>query len=220
VTYMFVILFLAMMGYIIFFAAVKSKDLINSPYNVRLNSMAERVVRGDIVDCDGNVLATTEVSDDGNETRVYPYGKLYAHVVGYDVNGKAGLELSENFDLLTSSAFFIERIVNQMKNKKNMGNTIVTTLDTDLQKAAYDALGNHDGAVVVMEVTTGKILTMVSKPSFTPGSVSKNWDKLVSHDESVLLNRATQGAYAPGSTFKIVTTLEFMRENADFSAAR
>ena len=220
VTYLFVVLFLAMMGYIIYFTAVKSKDLINSPYNVRLNSMAERVVRGDIVDNEGNILATTEVSDDGAERRVYPYGKLYAHVVGYDVNGKAGLELSENFDLLTSSAFFIERIINQMKDEKNIGNTIVTTLDTDLQKAAYDALGNHDGAVVVMDITTGKILTMVSKPSYTPGTVSKNWDKLVSHKESVLLNRATQGAYAPGSTFKIVTTLEFMRENADFSSYR
>ncbi len=206
-----------MMGYIVYFAAVKSKDIINSPYNVRLNSMAERVVRGDIVDKDGNVLATTEMSGDGQETRVYPYGKLYAHVVGYDVNGKAGLELSENFDLLTSSAFFVERIANQMRDKKNVGNTIVTTLDTELQQVAYDALGSNDGAVVVMDVTTGKILTMVSKPTYNPNTVSNNWSKLIADEDSVLLNRATQGAYAPGSTFKLITTLEFMREDSSYA---
>lgn len=216
ITYLFVILFLSMMGYIIYFTTVQSKEIINSPYNVRLDSMSEQVVRGDIVDNKGNVLATTEVSSNGEETRTYPYGKLYAHVVGYDVNGKSGLELSENFDLLTSGAFFVERIINQMQDEKNIGNTIVTTLDTTLQQTAYDALGSQDGAVVVMDVTTGKILTMVSKPSYNPNTVAKNWSKLVSDEESVLLNRATQGAYAPGSTFKVITTLEYLRENANY----
>ena len=71
--------------------------------------MADRVVRGKILDKDGNVLAKTEVDDNGTETRVYPYRDLYAHVVGYDSHGKSGLESTENFHLLTSNAFFLEK---------------------------------------------------------------------------------------------------------------
>ena len=212
VTYLFVGLFLVMMGYIVYFTAIKSKEIINSPYNVRLDSMAERVVRGDIVDKDGNVLAETKVSKDGTETRHYPYGKKYAHVIGYDSKGKAGLESVQNFNLLTSNSFILEQIANQVQDKKNMGNTVVTTLDTKLQEAAYDALGSYKGAVVVMEVSTGKILAEVSKPTFNPNTIGEDWEWLTTDEESALLNRATQGAYAPGSTFKLVTTLAYMRQ--------
>ena len=219
-TYLFVGLFLLMMGYIAYFAAVKSKDIINSPYNVRLDSMSERVVRGDIVDKDGNVLAETKVSTKGIETRNYPYGKLFAHVIGYDSNGKSGLESVQNFNLLSSNAFFLEQIVKEIKEEKNMGDTVVTTLDTSLQKAAYDALGSYKGAVVVMEVSTGKILAMVSKPAFDPNTVSEDWEWLTTDEDSRLLNRATQGAYAPGSTFKLVTTLAYMRQDAAYQDYR
>ena len=97
-----------------------------------------------------------------------------------------------------------------------MGDSVVTTLNLELQEAAYDALGNYKGAVVVMEPSTGKILAMVSKPDFDPNTVAENWDFLNTDQDSVLLNRATQGQYAPGSTFKVVTALEYMRENPDY----
>lgn len=202
-----------MMGYIVYFNIIRSKDIINSPYNVRLDSMAERVVRGKILDRHGNVLAETKVDEGGNEQRVYPYSELYAHVVGYDVKGKSGLESAENFNLLTSNAFFVEKIVKEFQEKKNIGDNVVTTLDMNLQQAAYDALGSYKGAVIVMEVSTGKILSMVSKPDFDPNTIGKNWESITSGEESVLLNRVTQGAYAPGSVFKLVTTLAYMREN-------
>jgi len=213
VTYLFVGVFLAMMGYMVYFNVVRSKDIINSPYNVRLDSMTDRVVRGKILDKDGNVLAETEVDEDGDEKRVYPYGELYAHVVGYDSKGKSGLESAENFNLLTSNAFFVEKFVKEFQEEKNVGDSVVTTLDTNLQQAAYNALGSYKGAVVVMEVSTGKILSMVSKPDFNPNTIGKNWESITTGEESVLLNRVTQGAYAPGSVFKLVTTLAYMREN-------
>lgn len=216
VTYLFVALFLAMMGYLVYFNAVQSKDIINSPYNVRLDSMADRVVRGKILDKGGNVLAETKVADDGTETRVYPYGELYAHVVGYDSKGKSGLESAENFNLLTSNAFFMEKLVKEIREEKNIGDNVITTLDTNVQKAAYDALGNYKGAVVVMEASTGKILAMVSKPDFDPNMIPTDWEEISTSEESVLLNRATQGAYAPGSVFKLVTALSYIRENADY----
>lgn len=216
VTYFFVALFLVMMGYIVYFNAVRAKDIINSPYNVRLDSMADRVIRGKILDKDGNVLARTNVSEDGTETREYPYGNLYAHVVGYDAMGKSGLESTANFELLTSNAFFLEKLAKEFQEEKNIGDNIVTTLDTNLQQAAYDALGKYKGAVVVMEASTGKILAMVSKPCFNPNSLVEDWDTLVNTEDGILLNRATQGAYAPGSVFKLVTALGYMRQNPDY----
>ncbi len=213
---MFVGLFLAMMVYISYFQIVESSDIINSAYNTRLDSMADRVVRGKILDRNGNVLAQTIVGEDGSETRDYPYGRIFAHVVGYNVRGKSGLESVENFDLLTSDAFIVEQIGNELAGEKNQGNNVVTTLDARLQEAAYDALGDFRGAVVAIEPSTGKILAMVSKPDFNPNYVADNWDELSSSENSQLLNRATQGLYVPGSTFKIVTTLEYMRENPNY----
>ena len=204
------------MGYITYFQVARSRDIIRSPYNARQDSYADRVVRGKILDKEGNVLAQTNVSEDGTETREYPYGNMFAHVVGYSVQGKSGLESVENFELLTSNAFFLEKIKNEFQDKKNMGDSVVTTLNLELQEAAYDALGNYKGAVVVMEPSTGKILAMVSKPDFDSNTVAENWDFLNTDQDSVLLNRATQGQYAPGSTFKVVTALEYMRENPDY----
>lgn len=213
VTYIFVALFLGMMGYIVHFQVVKSKELINSPYNARKDSFAEQIIRGDILDRNGVVLARTTVAEDGTETREYPYGSLFAHVVGYSDHGKAGLESVANFDLLTSNAFFLIKMRNEFQDQKHRGDSVVTTLDLKLQQAASDALGYLKGAVVVIEPSTGKILAMVSKPDFDPNLVESNWEALNSDENSVLLNRATQGQYAPGSTFKVITALEYMRED-------
>ena len=209
-----------MMAYIIYFAAFRADSFVNSPYNKRQDLFAETVVRGDIVDRNGNVLAETLVADDGTETRNYPYGSVFAHVIGYSDTelGKTGLESVENFELLTSNAFFVEKIQNEFNGEKNMGDTVVTTLDADLQQAAYDALGDNKGAVIVMEADTGKILAMVSKPTFDPNEIRTEWESLNSDEEnSPLLNRATNGSYAPGSSFKVVTTLAFMRQNSSYA---
>lgn len=214
------LLFLALMIYIVYFNAVRAKEIVNSPYNERQDNFAERVVRGNITDRNGNVLAETQVWEDGTESRYYPYGALFAHVVGYSSSelGKTGLESVENFNLLTSNAFFLEKLKNEFQDQKNMGDTVVTTLDADLQQAAYDALGGNKGAVIVMEASTGKILTMLSSPSYDPNQIETEYSYLaVDEENSPLLNRATQGAYAPGSTFKIVTALEYMREHPDYA---
>ena len=217
-TYLFVTIFLAMMGYLVYFNVVKSKDIINSPYNVRLDSMADRVVRGKILDNEGNVLAKTDVQEDGTETRIYPYGNMFAHVVGYDSKGKSGLESTANFHLLTSNANFMEQFVHELKEEKNIGDNVITTLDMTLQEAAYNALGDYKGAVVITEVTTGKIMAMVSKPDFNPNTISEDWSEIANSSGSMLLNRVTQGAYAPGSIFKLVTALEYMRENKAYNS--
>lgn len=219
ITYIFVGVFLAMMGYTVYYQATKSPEVINSSYNKRQDIFADKVVRGKILSKDKEVLAETQVAADGSEQRYYPYENIFAHVVGYSSKGKAGIESNTNFTLLRSNAFILERIKNTLKGEKNIGDNVVTNLDVELQKTAYNALGNYRGAVIVMEPETGKILAMVSKPDYNPNTMEANWDSLVedTSGESRLLNRATHGVYPPGSTFKIITTLAYIREHPDIS---
>lgn len=109
----------------------------------------------------------------------------------------------------------MEKVINELRGEKNLGDNVVTTLDLDLQKTASDALGNNRGAVIAMEPDTGKILCMVSQPNFNANQVDEKWQELIAPDntKAQLVNRATQGLYAPGSTFKILTALEYIREN-------
>ncbi len=215
--YAVVALFVAMAAYMGFFLQIKSEDVINNPYNARLDSFADRVVRGEILAADGTVLAQTQVDQEGNEVRVYPFGSLYSHVVGYSTKGKTGIESLANFYLLSSHVNLTEQVVNQLGGEKSPGDHVYTTLDPQLQQAASDALGDRRGAVIVMEPDTGKILAMVSKPGYDPNTLDADWEALTSedNDQGQLLNRATQGLYPPGSTFKIVTALEYMREHPD-----
>lgn len=216
-TYLVVGVFLCMVVYFGYFLQVESEDVINNTYNARLDSFAGRVVRGRILSNDGTVLAETLVDTEGNETRNYPYGPLFAHVVGYSTKGKTGIEALSNFYLLTSHVNLMEQVVNELSGEKNLGDYVVTTLDVGLQQVASDALGDRRGAVVVMEPDTGKVLAMISRPEYDPNSLLQDWDILTSegNEDGQLVNRATQGLYPPGSTFKIVTALEYIREHPD-----
>lgn len=213
VMYLFLALFLSMMAYFVYFQAVKSETFINSPYNSLQDLFSRRVVRGDILSADGETLASTRIQKDGTEIREYPYNRVFAHVVGYAENGKAGLENQENFSLLRSHEFFLKQMGNDIAGNKSKGDNIITTLDTQIQQTAYDALGSFDGAVIVMEPKTGKIIAMVSKPDYDPNSIKQEWESVSSEESTALFNRATQGKYAPGSVFKIFTTIGYYREN-------
>ena len=105
------------------------------------------------------------------------------------------------------------QITSSLKGEKSIGDNVYTTLNTKVQKAAYYALQGQKGAVVAMDPETGKIYAMVSKPDYRPAYVKENWTELNTSKNSLLLNRATQGLYPPGSTFKVVTALEYMREH-------
>jgi peptidoglycan glycosyltransferase len=92
---------------------------------------------------------------------------------------------------------------------------VITTLNYHLQKTAYDALGNYRGTVIALEPSTGKVMAMVSKPDFNLNEIDANWKSISNSSDSVLLNRAAQGLYPPGSVFKILTLLEYLREGND-----
>ncbi|MDD3277457.1 MAG: penicillin-binding transpeptidase domain-containing protein [Lachnospiraceae bacterium] len=214
VSYLFVGIFLSLIGYIVYFNVYKRDDFLNSPYNKRAASYQEEVIRGSICAADGTVLARTDVDEAGNETRVYPYNQLFAHAVGYSTSGGGGLESTESITLLTSHANPLEQVQNGFQNEKNTGDNLITTFNVNLQQAAYDAFGDNKGAVIVMKPSTGEVLVDLSKPDFDPNTISANWDTLSSDNEnSPLLNRSLQGLYPPGSTFKIITSLAYLRQN-------
>lgn len=215
VMYLFIGLFMLMPCYLGYFLFAKSGEIINNPYNLRQENFEKQVVRGSILTADKEVIARTEVGEDGTETRVYPFENLFSHVVGYSQSGKDGLEKIYNFQLLTSDIPVYEKIANGLKELKDSGNQLITTLNYTLQKTASEALDGKKGAVVVMEPSTGKILAMVSKPDYNPNQIEEIWESLSERqdtEQGYLLNRATQGRYPPGSTFKILTALEYLRE--------
>lgn len=210
ITYVFVGLFALLAVYLLIYLFTDGKEDINNSYNKRQELLAEKVVRGTIYSNDMTVLAETQIDESGNETRVYPYDELFCHVVGSFDMGKYGLESSYNFDLLTSDASIIEEVVAELNNEKLNGNSIVTTLDIDLQSVCYEALGDYDGAVMVMDAKTGDVLAMVSKPDYNPNDIAKIWSDIKAEDSGILVNRVTQGLYPPGSVFKLFTLGEYI----------
>ena len=216
VTWAFTILFLGMAGYITHYAMTHQQELINNSYNGRQQILLAQNRRGKIYSADGEVLAQTVEDAEGNEKREYPYQNLFSHVVGYASNGRMGVEAQANYYLINSNAPLSQKASLDISGEKYPGDDVYTTLDVELQQVASTALGVYQGAVIVTEPSTGKILAMVSKPDFNPEEIEAMWDELIADSESsVLLNRVTQGLYPPGSTFKIVTALEYIKENPD-----
>ncbi len=210
----FVGVFLAMISYLSYFVATNEQEMINNSYNSRQEILLAKNYRGSIYSADGEVLAETVLTSDGQEIRNYPYKNLFSHVIGFSTNGRTGVEAFSNYYLINSNISLKEKVANTTAGLKNPGNNVYTTLNVELQQAAYNAMGIYEGAIIVTECSTGKILAMVSKPDFDPNEIADIWDELVEDKESsVLLNRVTTGLYPPGSTFKIVTALEYIREN-------
>lgn len=214
-TYIFVGLFVVMAVYFAYYVGVKSDEQINNSYNKLANKLSETTVRGTIYDRNGNVLAKTDVDEDGTETRTYPYGDVFCHVVGMDKYGKSGLEALLNIDLLTSDQNVVNKVLADLSGNKYGGNNVITTLDADIQNAVYNAMKNYNGAVIVMDPETGKVLSMLSNPAYDPNTVVDQWNLLSNDENSVLLNRATMGLYTPGSIFKLFTLEEYLEEYGD-----
>lgn len=212
----FVALFLFMIGYLSHYVATNEQDLVNNSYNSRQNILLSQNYRGTIYSRDGEVLAETVIDTAQHEERVYPFGDLFAHVVGYSANGRMGLEAQANYYLINTNISLNNKVANDVAGVKNPGDNVYTTLDVQIQKVADEQLSVYKGAVIVTEVSTGRILAMVSHPDFDPNQIVEIWPSLLEDDsKTVLLNRATQGLYPPGSTFKIITALEYIRENPE-----
>ncbi len=212
----FVCLFASMLVYLGHFVATNEQEMIDNSYNSRQEIILSQNYRGNIYASNGEVLATTVFHSDGSESRFYPYENIFSHVVGYSTKGRTGIEAFANYYLINSDISMSDKIANSVAGVKNPGNNVYTTLDVDIQKAANRALGTYKGAIIVTECSTGRVLAMVSKPDFNPNEIVEIWDDLQTDTESsILLNRVSQGLYPPGSTFKMITSLEYIKENPD-----
>jgi peptidoglycan glycosyltransferase len=222
------LLFLALMLNATYLQYWQAGALNEDPRNRRVLEAAFSSERGAIL-VGGNrtEIARSVDSDDRYEfQRTYPEPFRYAHVTGwFSYFSQTGVEQSQNSVLSgEDSRLFVTRLVDLLSNSGTKGGSVQLTLDPEAQAAAFDglsALGEDvEGSVVAIEPSTGKILAMVSLPSYDPNeladhdftAVAKRAEELQERDDEPLLNRAIQTRLAPGSTFKLVTAAAAIEE--------
>lgn len=215
VFWLFFLLFFVLSAYFAKLIFIDSDAIITNPYNARMKITDESIKRGVIVDANGNILAESKMSGD-KYFREYPYGKVLCHVIGYSELGKSGIENKYNFPLQKVRFEIMQRLKNIAVDAEIEANNVVLTADADFSKYIREQLGDRNGSVVVMEPSTGKILSMVSYPNFNPETVGEDWNDLKTSDESPLINRAAQGLYIPGSTFKVITVAAAIENMEDW----
>lgn len=210
----FSICFLSIIAYLTYFNIYVGDKIINDPTNRRIRATENEVLRGSILDRNGDIIVYSKREGDGSQKRIYNYGEKFAPIVGYNsyIYGKTDVELGYNsylqgktsgYNILGSIFKTIKETINRDEKK---GNDVYLTIDMALQKKAYSALGNNKGAVVALNPITGEVLALVSKPSFDPENIDKIFNKLIKNElDTPLVNRASSGYYPPGSVFKIIT---------------
>ncbi|MHC3468485.1 peptidoglycan D,D-transpeptidase FtsI family protein [Streptomyces sp. 7R007] len=143
--------------------------------------------------------------------RTYKQGKLYAAVTGYASQSYAPTQLEGIYqDLLNGTDTRLKTVMDTVTGKRADPGNVITTIDPDVQQAAYDALGDKKGAAVAIDPSTGRILAVVSTPSYDPtaltdaNTAAAAWKKLNADPDKPLTNRALRQPLPPGSTFKLV----------------
>jgi peptidoglycan glycosyltransferase len=177
-----------------------------------------RIKRGLIRAADGTVLAANVRRKVAGQTlyfRTYPTGGLFAHLIGYStqVRSRAGLEQSENAYLTASNAnlgTIFKKTLDKIKGVTITGNDLVLSVRPSIQRLAMQQLAGKCGAAVVMNPKSGRVYALASQPTYNPNLVEKHFNLIKAsnapcHPAAPLLDRATNGLFTPGSTFKVVT---------------
>jgi cell division protein FtsI/penicillin-binding protein 2 len=143
--------------------------------------------------------------------RTYKDGELYAAVTGYASQAYAPTQLEGIYqDLLNGTDPQLKSVMDTVTGRRADPGNVVTTIDPAVQKAGFEALGDTKGAAVAIDPKTGKILAVVSTPSYDPSSLTdantagKAWQRLTADPDKPLTNRALRQPLPPGSTFKLV----------------
>ncbi|WP_371612798.1 peptidoglycan D,D-transpeptidase FtsI family protein [Streptomyces clavifer] len=171
--------------------------------------------RGDILVDGKSVTGSKDTGEQLAYERTYRHGPLYAPVTGY-ASQTYGTTLLENAEdaILSGTAPILAPLPlwGDITRSRQPGGDVVTTVEDSMQRAAYDGLAGRRGAVAALDPATGKILALVSSPSYDPevlsgtgSSVTDAWARLNEAAGLPMLNRAIRQTYPPGSAFKIVT---------------
>lgn len=213
------VLFLALMINATYLQYWKAGELGDDPRNRREIVASYSRERGAILTGRTAVAESVESDDEYEFQRTYPRPLVYAPVTGwFSYYSQTGVELTHN-DVLSGedSRLFVTKLVDLLSNEPPQGGNVLLTIDPDAQQAAYDGLKavspNVQGAVVAIQPSTGKVLAMVSLPTYDPnklashdlGAVADTFDQLEKDPAQPMLNRAIQTRLPPGSTFKVVT---------------
>ncbi|MFF9815972.1 penicillin-binding transpeptidase domain-containing protein [Streptomyces sp. NPDC014006] len=187
----------------------------DNPANRRHTIARYAQPRGDIVVGGRPVTGSRDTGEQLRYERVYTDGPLYAPVTGFSSQeyGTTLLEHTEDGVLAGTDPLLASLpLVGDLTRARDPGGDVVTALDPQAQRAAYEGLGGRKGAVAAIEPATGRILALVTSPSYDPGVLSGNgpqaaraWARLNADPDKPMLNRAVRQTYPPGSTFKVVT---------------
>ncbi|MCX4909764.1 penicillin-binding protein 2 [Streptomyces sp. NBC_00878] len=162
-----------------------------------------------IVAGDAITGSTQTTGGDLKYKRTYTDGSLYAAVTGYSSQVYGATQLEGIYqELLDGTDNRLKGPLDTVTGERAGPGDVVTTIDPDVQKAAYEALGDKKGAAVAIDPKTGRILGVVSTPSYDPSVLSAGdadaWKKLTKDPEKPMTNRALRQPLPPGSTFKLV----------------
>jgi penicillin-binding protein A len=210
-------LLVALAGQLTYLQVVQADRLANDRRNVRRQVLDYARPRGEIVTSDGKVVARSVAShDELKYQRLYPLGSLFAPVSGYQsfLVGKTGAESSYDAALTGRGAHLRLKDLGDLIIGKKTTGRLVLTLSATAQLAARNALGDQPGTVVALDPRTGAILAMYSNPTFDPQPLASHQAAVVQQAANQVnakpaepaLPRAYAQLYAPGSTFKVVTT--------------
>ncbi|MFJ3087195.1 penicillin-binding transpeptidase domain-containing protein [Streptomyces sp. NPDC086838] len=193
----------------------EADELDDNPANRRTTIARYDEPRGNILVDGRPVTGSKDTGEQLAYERTYRYGPLYAPVTGY-ASQTYGTTLIENAedDILSGTDPLLAPLPlwGEVSRSRQPGGDVVTTVRDAMQRAAYEGLGNRRGAVAAVEPATGRVLALVSTPSYDPerlsgtgSSVTGAWRELNAANSKPMLNRAIRQTYPPGSTFKIVT---------------
>jgi peptidoglycan glycosyltransferase len=206
-----VVLFAILVGFTSYWSVFDAKALKEEEANKRPLLEQQQIRRGRILATDGTVIAKSVAKGKGDSKRFvrrYPEGALYGHPIGYSFvrYGDSEFEQFHNDQLIGEESEF-SSILDELLGRSQEGNDIVTNIDPAAQQTALADLEEQGfGAVVAIEPSTGAVKVMASNKPYDPNRVPNELEKLnLNRIETPLLNRATQGLYPPGSTFKVVT---------------
>lgn len=212
----FMVLFFALLANVNYIQAYKADEYNKREGNTRVLLDEYARQRGPILVGSTPVAYSVPTDDDLVYLRKYRQPELYAHLTGFYsfTLGRRAIESAQN-DVLagTDNRLFVRRVVDMITNRQPQGGSVQLTIDPRAQRAAYEGLKGKVGAVVALEPPTGKVLAMVSRPSYDPNklsshssrSIQKAWNKLLDDPSKPWENRAAERHYPPGSTFKLVT---------------
>ncbi|MFI9762022.1 penicillin-binding transpeptidase domain-containing protein [Streptomyces sp. NPDC051963] len=193
----------------------QARSYDDSPANRRQSIARYGQPRGDILAGGAPLTGSEDTREQLRYERTYAHGPMYAPVTGFASQeyGTTFLEHAED-EVLSGTAPMLRPfpLWNDFTRSQNPGGDVVTTIEPAAQEAAYERLGGRKGAVAAIEPATGRILALVSTPSYDPAVLSGNgvmakesWERLNGDRDKPMLNRAVRQTYPPGSTFKVVT---------------